>query len=64
MRVEAGGRGGINLFSNFLFPNESAFNDGMGGRAGVFTGVKFRNISFDRTFVFPNASEIKIETGF
>ena len=62
--VEAGGRDGINIFSDFLFPNDSVFIEGLRGRAGVFTGVMHENISFDKTFVFPNTSEFKIQSRF
>jgi len=62
--VEGGGRD-VNIYPHFLFSNDSVFIEGLGGGGGIFTGVTFDgNISFDKTFAFPNTSEFKIPSGF
>jgi len=60
---EAGGRGGVNMFSSILFQNNSVFIEGIGGREGIFTGVTCNN-SFNKTFVFPHTPEVNIQSGF
>ena len=63
--VEAGGRGGIDIFSHVLFQNYSVFSEGLGEREGIFTGMRFDgDILLRKTFVFPNTSEFKIQSEF
>ena len=61
--VEAGGRGGVNLFSFVSLQNDSVFIQRAGGRGGIFTGVTCDN-SLNKTFVFPHMPEVKIQSGF
>ena len=57
--------GGVDIISHVLFQNYSVFIEGQGGRDGIFTGVSFdREILFDKAFVLPNTSDIKIQPGF
>ena len=62
--VEAGGRGGFNLFSFDSLQNGSVFIQQVGGRGGgFFRGVTCDN-SLNKTFVFSHTPEAKIQSGF
>ena len=63
--IEAGEKGGINIFSHVLFQNYSVFSEGLGEREGIFPGMQFdRDILLHKTFVFLNTSEFKIQSEF